>query len=47
MDAEITRHPEIFRQAVKLTFGVWLFTSILFVMPILVAEGHLPPIAFG
>jgi hypothetical protein len=47
MDAEITRHPEIFRQAVKLTLGVWLFTSILFVMPILVAEGHLPPIAFG
>jgi hypothetical protein len=47
MDAEIARHPEIFRQAVKLTLGVWLFTSILFLMPILIAEGHLPPIAFG
>ncbi|MEA3037773.1 MAG: two-component system, LytTR family, sensor kinase [Sphingomonadales bacterium] len=44
MDAEITRHPEIFRQAVKLTLGVWLFTSILFVMPIVAATGHLPEI---
>jgi hypothetical protein len=47
MDSERKAHPEILRQAVKLTLGVWLFTSVLFVMPILVAEGHLPPIAVG
>ncbi|MFL6862972.1 MAG: sensor histidine kinase [Allosphingosinicella sp.] len=47
MDADRIRHPEIFHQAVKLTLGVWLFTSILFLMPILVAEGRLPPVAIG
>jgi hypothetical protein len=44
MDSERTRHPEIFRQAAKLTLGVWLFTSVLFVMPIFAATGHLPRI---
>ena len=47
MDTEPIRHPEILRQAVKLTLGVWFFTSILFVMPIIVATGHLPPLAVG
>jgi hypothetical protein len=47
MDKPLSRHPEVARQAVKLTLGVWFFTSILFVMPILVEKGHLPPIAVG
>lgn len=47
MDKPLSRRPEVARQAVKLTLGVWFFTSILFVMPIVVAEGRLPPIAVG
>jgi hypothetical protein len=42
MDAERPRHPEIFRQAAKLTLGVWFFTFILFLMPVVVATGRLP-----
>lgn len=42
MDMPIARNPEIFRQAVKLTLGVWFFTFILFLMPVVVATGHLP-----
>jgi hypothetical protein len=44
MDTERKAHPEIFLQALKLTLGVWLFTSILFLMPIVAATGHLPRI---
>jgi hypothetical protein len=47
MDAERTRHPEIFRQAVKLTLGVWFFTFILFLMPVVVATGRLPHFYVG
>jgi hypothetical protein len=47
MDAERTRHPEIFRQAAKLTFGVWFFTFILFLMPVVVATGRLPNFVVG
>jgi hypothetical protein len=47
MDADRIRHPEIFRQAVKLTLGVWLFTFVLFLMPVLAAEGRLPQFAIG
>jgi hypothetical protein len=47
MDAEPSRHPEIFRQAVKLTLGVWFFTFILFLMPIVVATGRLPHFVVG
>ena len=42
MDMKLTRHPEIFRQALKLTLGVWFFTFILFMMPVVVATGRLP-----
>jgi hypothetical protein len=47
MDSERIRHPEIFRQALELTLGVWIFTFILFLMPILAAEGRLPHFAIG
>ncbi|MBV9931995.1 MAG: histidine kinase [Alphaproteobacteria bacterium] len=47
MDAERTGHPEVFRQAVKLTLGVWFFTFILFLMPIVVSTGHVPRFYVG
>jgi signal transduction histidine kinase len=47
MDTERPRHPEIFHQALKLTLGVWIFTFILFLMPVLAAEGRLPQFAIG
>jgi len=47
MDAERSQHPEVFRQAAKLTLGVWLFTFILFLMPIVAATGRLPQFAIG
>ena len=42
MDTSLPRHPAVFRQAVKLTLGVWFFTFILFLMPVVVATGRLP-----
>jgi hypothetical protein len=42
MDRPVIHHSEIFRQAVKLTLGVWFFTFILFLMPVVVATGRLP-----
>src|SRR3954471_8656164 len=47
MDSERIRHPEIFSQALKLTLGVWIFTFLLFLMPVLAAEGRLPQFAIG
>ena len=47
MDVERIGHPEIFRQAVKLTLGVWFFTFILFLMPVVVATGRLPHFVVG
>jgi len=47
MDAELARHPEVFRQALKLTLGVWIFTFILFLMPVVAATGQLPEFAIG
>jgi hypothetical protein len=42
MDKSLPRHPAVFRQAAKLTLGVWFFTFILFLMPVIVATGRLP-----
>ncbi|HEY0413682.1 MAG TPA: histidine kinase [Allosphingosinicella sp.] len=39
--------PEVARQAAKLTLGVWVFTFVLFLMPVLVATGRLPSFAIG
>src|SRR3954471_11572094 len=47
MDSERIRHPEIFSQALKLTLGVWIFTFLLFLIPVLAAEGRLPQFAIG
>jgi hypothetical protein len=47
MDRPLARHPEVARQAAKLTLGVWMFTFILFMMPIVAATGHLPKFAIG
>jgi hypothetical protein len=47
MDADRIRHPEVFRQAMKLTLGIWIFTFILFLMPVVAATGHLPAFAAG
>jgi LytS/YehU family sensor histidine kinase len=47
MDMSLSRKPEIFRQAVKLTLGVWVFTFILFLMPVVAATGRLPQFAVG
>ena len=47
MDMPLTRHPEVFRQALKLTLGVWVFTFILFLMPVVAATGRLPQFAVG
>jgi hypothetical protein len=35
------------RQAAKLTLGVWAFTFLLFLMPVLAATGRLPRFAIG
>ncbi|MGA9582019.1 MAG: histidine kinase [Allosphingosinicella sp.] len=39
--------PNVALQAAKLTLGVWVFTFILFLMPVVVAEGRLPQFAVG
>jgi hypothetical protein len=39
--------PSVARQAAKLTLGVWAFTFILFLMPILVSMGRVPSFAVG
>lgn len=39
--------PEIARQAAKLTLGIWAFTFVLFLMPGLVATGHVPNFVIG
>ena len=39
--------PEIARQAAKLTLGIWAFTFVLFLMPGLVATGHVPEFVVG
>jgi Histidine kinase len=39
--------PNIARQAAKLTLGVWAFTFILFLMPVVASKGELPPFAIG
>lgn len=46
MDKIIPR-PNVARQAAKLTLGVWVFTFVLFLMPVLVSKGRLPPFAIG
>jgi hypothetical protein len=40
-------HPEVASQAAKLTLGVWAFTFILFLMPVVAATGRLPQFAIG
>ncbi|HYG46356.1 MAG TPA: histidine kinase [Allosphingosinicella sp.] len=39
--------PAVARQAAKLTLGVWAFTFILFLMPVVAATGRLPQFAIG
>ena len=39
--------PNVARQAAKLTLGVWAFTFILFLMPVVAATGRLPQFAVG
>ena len=34
-------------QAAKLTLGVWIFTFILFLMPVVASKGELPPFSIG
>jgi hypothetical protein len=46
MDKRILR-PNVARQAAKLTLGVWIFTFILFLMPVVAAEGRLPRFQVG
>jgi len=41
------RRPETLRQAAILTLGVWIFTFILFLMPVVAATGRLPSFAVG
>jgi signal transduction histidine kinase len=41
------RRPNLLRQAAILTFGVWIFTFILFLMPVVAATGRLPNFAIG
>ncbi|PSJ40519.1 sensor histidine kinase [Allosphingosinicella deserti] len=43
----MTRAHSLGGQAARLTLGVWLFTAILFVMPSLIATGHMPAFAAG
>src|SRR5215213_1975376 len=40
-------HPGVARQAARLTLGVWAFTFILFLMPVVAATGRLPRFAIG
>ncbi|HYJ83826.1 MAG TPA: histidine kinase [Allosphingosinicella sp.] len=44
---EIPHRPRVALQAAKLTLGVWAFTFILFLMPVLVSKGRLPQFAVG
>jgi hypothetical protein len=44
---ESTSRPNVALQAAKLTLGVWIFTFILFLMPVVAAEGHLPRFQIG
>jgi hypothetical protein len=46
MDKTIFR-PNVALQAAKLTLGVWVFTFILFLMPVLVSRGELPRFQIG
>ena len=39
--------PGVASQAAKLTLGVWAFTFILFLMPVVAASGRLPDFAIG
>ena len=39
--------PSVARQAARLTLGVWVFTFILFLMPVVAATGRLPRFAVG
>ena len=39
--------PAVALQAAKLTFGIWVFTFILFLMPVVAATGRLPAFALG
>jgi hypothetical protein len=45
--AKTAPRPSVALQAAKLTLGVWAFTFVLFLMPVLVAEGRLPNFAVG
>ncbi len=47
MISPLPRRPDTFRQAAILTLGVWIFTFILFLMPVLAATGRLPNFAVG
>jgi sensor histidine kinase YesM len=47
MKALTFARPEIARQAAKLTLGIWAFTFVLFLMPGLAAEGHVPKFVVG
>jgi sensor histidine kinase YesM len=47
MDHDITRAPDVGRQAARLTLAIWGFTFILFLMPQLVATGQLPHFVLG
>ena len=42
-----TTRSSLARQAAKLTLGVWAFTFILFLMPVVAATGRLPRFAVG
>ena len=46
MDASPPR-PNVALQAAKLTLGVWVFTFILFLMPVVASKGELPPFSIG
>jgi hypothetical protein len=39
--------PSVARQAARLTLGVWAFTFLLFLMPVVAATGRLPSFAIG
>lgn len=39
--------PNVARQAAKLTLAVWIFTFILFLMPVVAATGTLPPFSIA
>jgi hypothetical protein len=44
---KLVEHSSVPRQAAKLTLGVWAFTFILFLMPVVAAKGRLPQFAIG